>query len=54
MIKVNNVSKLYEMGDEQIHALDNVSLNIDRGEFVSIVGASGSRKIYINEHLADF
>lgn len=40
MIKIKNVSKIYEMGEEQIHALDNVSLNIGKGEFVSIIGPS--------------
>jgi len=40
MIKLKNVSKIYTMGDEQIHALDNVSLTINKGEFVSIIGAS--------------
>ena len=44
MIQLNNVSKTYIMGDEKIHALDNVSLTIERGQFVSIVGQSGSGK----------
>jgi len=44
MIKIKNLSKIYEMGEEKIHALDNISLNIERGEYVSVVGASGSGK----------
>jgi len=40
MIKLNNISKKYKMGEEIIKALDNVSINIEKGEFVSIVGSS--------------
>lgn len=43
MIQINNISKTYTMGEEEIHAIDNISLHIEKGEFVSIVGPSGSR-----------
>ncbi|MFP4106950.1 MAG: ABC transporter ATP-binding protein [Phycisphaerae bacterium] len=39
-----NVSKVYEMGEEKIHALDNVSLAIQSGKYFSIMGPSGSGK----------
>lgn len=39
-----NVSKIYKSGDEKITALDKVSLCINRGEFVAILGMSGSGK----------
>ena len=47
MIKIKNVSKVYKMGEEEIHALNNVSLTIDKGEFVSVIGAS---RITGNQH----
>ncbi len=44
MIKLENVCKNYQIGSETIHALDHATLNIDKGEFVSIIGPSGSGK----------
>jgi putative ABC transport system ATP-binding protein len=44
VIELRNVSKVYGMGDVQVHALHNVSLGIERGDFVAIMGASGSGK----------
>jgi len=44
IIRGDNVRKTYHMGAEEIHALDDVSFEIQRGEFLSIMGPSGSGK----------
>lgn len=44
MVKIEKVTKLYKMGRTELWALKGVSLNIDGGEMVSIMGASGSGK----------
>ena len=44
LIELKDIYKIYHMGEETVHALDGVSLTIDRGEFVAIVGQSGSGK----------
>lgn len=44
MITMNHIKKSYQMGEEEIHALDDISFDVKTGEFVSIVGPSGSGK----------
>jgi len=44
MINICNLSKIYRIGDVEVKALDDISLNIDKHEFVSIIGPSGSGK----------
>lgn len=44
LISMRNIVKEYRVGETRLRALDNVSLDIERGEFVAIVGQSGSGK----------
>src|SRR5205809_1635963 len=44
LVELRNVSKIYQLGDEEIRALDDVTLDIEAGEFISIIGPSGSGK----------
>jgi len=43
-IQLKNVSKLYQHGENQILALDNISLTVEQGEFIAVIGPSGSGK----------
>jgi putative ABC transport system ATP-binding protein len=44
MIEIENVTKVYRMGEIEVHALRGVSLAVEQGEFLSIMGPSGSGK----------
>lgn len=44
MIQLFNISKTYQMGEDTIKALDNLSLQVTKGEFIAIIGPSGSGK----------
>lgn len=44
IIQISNLMKTYKLGGETVHALNNVSLEINNGEFLAIIGPSGSGK----------
>lgn len=44
MIKLHEINKFYDVGEEKLHVLNNINLTINQGEFVAIMGASGSGK----------
>jgi len=44
MIKIDDLQKIYRMGDVEVRALDGINLEIRKGEFLGIMGASGSGK----------
>ena len=44
IIHLENITKIYQVGDEKVHALDGVSIQIQKNEYVAIMGPSGSGK----------
>ena len=44
IIKLTNITKFYQVGEEKVHALDGVSIQIQKNEYVAIMGPSGSGK----------
>lgn len=44
MIQLTNIQRIFQVGDQQVHALRDINLNIDAGEYLSIMGPSGSGK----------
>jgi putative ABC transport system ATP-binding protein len=44
LMELRDVRKTYRMGDQEIHALDGINLDIEEGEYLSIIGPSGSGK----------
>ena len=46
ILKCENVRKVYGSGNNQVVALDHIDLSVQKGEFVAIVGASGSENLH--------
>lgn len=44
LIEFKDIYKIYEMGDQKVHAVDGISFAVDKGEFAAIIGTSGSGK----------
>ena len=47
ILKVEHLKKTYGEGENAVHALDDVSFSVEKGEFVAIIGPSGSGKSII-------
>jgi len=44
VVRLIDLTRSFQLGDTEVHALQGVSLSVDRGEFVAIMGSSGSGK----------
>ena len=44
LIEIKDIYKIYRPGENEVHALDGISLTIEEGEFAAIIGHSGSGK----------
>ena len=51
LIRVKDLCKIYNPGENEVRALDHINLEIDKGEFVAIIGQTvGIREIYVYEY----
>ena len=44
MIELQHIERVFQVGDEEVHALSDVSMSVDSGEYIAIMGPSGSGK----------
>ncbi len=50
ILRVENLVKTYGKGETKVNAIDNISFSVQKGEFVAIIGPSGSREIYTTSY----
>ena len=50
IIEIKDLNRYFGEGENRVHILKNVSLNIEKGDFVAIIGQSGSGKIDLDEY----
>ena len=53
-VKLEQVTKVYRMGEVEIRAVDGIDFEINQGEFISIIGPNGSGKSTLAKHLNAF
>ena len=47
ILEIENLTKIYGKGETEVRALNDVSFSVEQGEFVAIIGPSGSGKLHI-------
>jgi putative ABC transport system ATP-binding protein len=50
IIKTENLKRFFQVGSEKVQALKGINLSVEKGEFLSIMGPSGSGKDHTNEY----
>lgn len=50
MLTLNNISKSYKLGKEEVPILKHINLTVKAGEFLAIMGAVRFREVYVNEY----
>ena len=47
LIRVKDLCKIYNPGENEVRALDHINLELDKGEFVAIIGQSGMARMFL-------
>ena len=53
MLKINNITKKYKKGEVVFTALEDLSFHVEKGDFIAVVGASGSENLLCCTRLVD-
>lgn len=50
ILRIEHLSKVYGQGENQVRAVDDVSFSVEKGEFLAIIGPSGSGQVHAAAH----